>query len=99
MAHEAHQQLVGQARLAGATRARDADHGRAVPGAVHGLAQRLANARNFLVGLERRNRPGNLLVVARAERPELERLPRLVPHAADYVVDHAFEAELATVFG
>ena len=100
MPHEPHQELVGQARLAGAAGAGDADDRRPMLRARHGLAQRLAQARGLVLQLERGDRAGDLLVVARTDRPELGmRGSRPVLHAADDVLDHAVEAELAAVLG
>jgi hypothetical protein len=97
--HEPHQQLVGQARLACATRAGDADDRRAVADARDGLAQRFAQCGRVVLDLERRDGTGNLLVVTRADRTELERGPRPGAYALDHVADHPVEPELAPVLG
>ena len=97
--HEPHQQLVGEARLAGTAGAGDADDRRALADARHGLAQRFAQPGRIVLDLQRRDGAGNLLVVTRTHRTELERGPRPGAHALDHVADHPVEPELASVLG
>ena len=99
LAHEAHQQFVGQRRLAGAAGAGDADDRRALDRAAHGAPQRLARRGVGFAALEGGDGARDLLVVARTDRPELERRPRRLAHAREDVLDHAVEAQLAPVLG
>ena len=95
--HEAHQQFVGQARLARAARAGDADDRRRACAARHGAAQRFAAAR---ARPRRARAPRSCARSAggRADRPGRTRTrPRRPRARAEDVVDHAVEAELAAV--
>ena len=100
--HEARQQLVAEARLAGAAGAGDADHRRLVLRAP----ERAADLVRFLRGLalavrafEHGDRRRDAPVVANVQRAELVvRLARGA-HALHHVLDHRHEAHVPAVLG
>jgi hypothetical protein len=95
--HEAQQQLVGEAGLAGAARAGDPHHGGLARHAGHGAAQGFAERRVAFAPLERGDGARDLLVVARADRAEAEGRARRPAYPGEDVVDHPVEAQPATV--
>src|SRR5581483_98152 len=99
LAYEARQQLIAQARLAGAPRTGDADDRHLVARAgkrapdLGGLRIRLPGA------LEYGDRPGDVALIARVQRPELVRGLGHALQATGDVINHAVEPEPAAVFG
>ena len=70
-AHQAREQLIGEARLSRPAGAGNADDGRLVPGPRQSAADLFPGGRGLLRPLEHRDRPGDGAVVAGIQGPEL----------------------------
>ncbi len=97
MPHPACQQLIGQAGLAGASRAGDPDHRNPVLGAPQRLADLLRLRLPRIVSFEDRNRAAELSLITGVERPQLVWRLGCAAYARKDVVDHAVQAELPPV--
>src|SRR5262249_26803197 len=95
-------QLIGEARLAGATRAGDADDRRPMPRACECPAHllHLRTRAPLVVGaFEHTDGAGDQAVIARVERSKLVGRFAHRRHAHDHIIDHPKQTEPAPILG
>src|SRR5678815_626794 len=99
MTHEPTEKLIVQGTLAGTAGSRDANHGRTTFALGERAPDGVERVACIFRALEHRDRPRDLLVIARTEGTKLVAGLAVGPHSLEYVLDHAVEAHLAAVFG